>query len=603
MKKLKNISLFKIIIFSIISLYINNLYLYILFAFYFICEKPKDLIVYILVLLITLFINKYRYYYIHFGIVDCKLNNYYIIDKILYKTKVIADDRLQVGDIVLFYEKQQSNNSRSDLAKDILYYGSEYKVIANLSFRKNIYYKVCKLDIEHRNILLSLLYNNNNFDETTYELGFNLAIYYLFNKIYKKNKLFGIASIIFYSLIFSFNFKYYLIIIDFIISIFDFNAIEKFSLKLLLLYFINQYFYLNYSILITLLINLYNCINLNVDFKPYFAIIQSFLFGEINLLYTFFYKYIINIQVLILVLCIVSIFFPLIENILICLISIYNNILFKDLSIRGSLSILSFLIFFYLNLILKIKSKEITFYILLILLILPTNNPLGHISFIDVGQGDSILIKLPLNQGNILIDTGSNYNYYKLKKYLFKQGIYKIDYLIITHDDNDHNGNIDSLKKDFTIINIITCGIDINFNDIYLKYYDLGTFNNDNDNSLVYGTNINGLNYLFTGDISSDAERIFINKYGNQVFDILKVSHHGSNTATSNYFISNILPKFAIISTSGQYNHPSKDVLDTLDSYLVDCFITKNDGNIEFYYLNNLNVIKYGISNFVIINV
>jgi len=71
------------------------------------------------------------------------------------------------------------------------------------------------------------------------------------------------------------------------------------------------------------------------------------------------------------------------------------------------------------------------------------------------------------------------------------------------------------------------------------------------------------------------------------------VSHHGSATGTSSYFVGKILPDYAIISTNGKYNHPHKETLDTLNSYLVDILITKELGNIKFNFIGNLKYLSY----------
>ncbi|MBQ6126604.1 MAG: MBL fold metallo-hydrolase [Erysipelotrichaceae bacterium] len=108
-------------------------------------------------------------------------------------------------------------------------------------------------------------------------------------------------------------------------------------------------------------------------------------------------------------------------------------------------------------------------------------------------------IRDSLYSTSVLIDTGSSYQYYSLKKKLFCEGIYRIDYLIITHDDEDHNGNIENLKKDFKIMNIVETGVDIDCRRIFLKYYDLCGSDNDNDSSLVYAAWIGSVSFLFTG--------------------------------------------------------------------------------------------------------
>ena len=237
-----------------------------------------------------------------------------------------------------------------------------------------------------------------------------------------------------------------------------------------------------------------------------------------------------------------------------------------------------------------------------LLILSPLNNPLMNVCFIDVGQGDSALIKYPLSKSSILIDTGSEYNYYKLKKTLYEKGLYSIDYLIISHDDTDHNGNIDNLMNDFNIRNVVAKGEDISLKNLDFTYFDLGINDNDNDNSLVYMVNIDGYDFLFTGDISKKIENKLIRDYGPLNVDFLKVSHHGSRTGTSSFMIGNTLPQYAIISTSGMYNHPHFETLDTLDNYLVKYYITRDCGNVDIYFSNILDFIKTGNNDFVIIN-
>ena len=232
---------------------------------------------------------------------------------------------------------------------------------------------------------------------------------------------------------------------------------------------------------------------------------------------------------------------------------------------------------------------------------LPINNPLKHITFIDVGQGDSILIKDGLKGYDILIDTGSIYNYSKLKKQLFNEGVYSIDYLILTHDDNDHNGSKNEIKEDFKISNIIDSPQDIRIKDLYLKNLNFSKFDNDNDNSLIYISEINNYKVLFTGDISKNVEKELINKSFLSKIDILKVSHHGSKTATSRTFLSKTLPDYAVISTNGRYGHPSNEVIKNLKLFEVNTYITKDDGNIIFYFADILDFIKTRSFNFDII--
>lgn len=223
--------------------------------------------------------------------------------------------------------------------------------------------------------------------------------------------------------------------------------------------------------------------------------------------------------------------------------------------------------------------------------LLTLNNPIKHVTFIDVGQGDATLIS-NLNY-KILIDTGSAYNYHKLKKTLYEEGVYTLDYLLISHNDEDHCGNVDNLMRDFKIEKIVYDKYDIAYKDLYFNCLDVGIFDNDNDNSVVYYLDINDYSFLFTGDISKNVERLIVNRYAIDKVNFLKVSHHGSATGTSSYFVGKILPDYAIISTNGKYNHPHKETLDTLNSYLVDVLITKELGNIKFNFIGNLKYLSY----------
>lgn len=590
--KLDLLSVYRVLFFIIISLCISNIYIYLLSFIILLFFNYKEAILYLLILTSVIFINNLRIDYFPYGIVEKKINNYYIVDKLLYKCKLI-DNNLEIGDVVKT-NKSVFIDDITYLKKNIIFLCKNDYVIYNFSIRNNIFNRIMLFDNNTKNTLLKFIYNINNYDDLTYNLGYGLAVYYLIKTIIKKNKHIGTLFLLIFSLFFYFDIKFYLLIIDIAVN----DNKNNFLLKIIIILYLNYYLFNNYSILIPLLIYLYRVLKFNINFRTYLALISSTIFGYINILYIILFKYLIIFQEIMLVLSFFVIAFPLLSPIYGFIIQLYSFINNINLNIRGSLSFISFIIFIF---VLLKKQYKISFTILILLLILPFNNPTMKISYIDVGQGDSTLIKLPLNQGNILIDTGSEYNYNKLHTYLLKQGIYSIDYLIITHNDNDHNGNLDNILNDFKVKKIIVEGEDININSFQLKYLKIKNFNNDNDNSLVYYTCVNGLKFLFTGDISSDAEKLFVNKYPDLKVDFLKVSHHGSKTATSNYFISNILPKYGIISTSGKYNHPSEQTIDILNNYLVKTFITKNDGNVEVYFNSLFNIVKTEKHNFVII--
>ena len=242
---------------------------------------------------------------------------------------------------------------------------------------------------------------------------------------------------------------------------------------------------------------------------------------------------------------------------------------------------------------------------------------------LDVGQGDSIFIKLPNNKENILIDTGgipnSNYEIINNKTipYFKSIGINKINYLILTHGDYDHMGEAINLVNNFKVEKVIfNCGP---YNDLekelikvldkkHIKYYScikelnidknklyfLQTkeYDNENDNSNVIYTELDGYKFMFMGDASSITEREILSKYNLPNIDVLKVGHHGSKTSSSIEFIDELNPKYSIISVgkNNRYGHPNKEVLDNLNNSKV--YRTDLDGSIMFKIKNNKLMIE-----------
>lgn len=243
-------------------------------------------------------------------------------------------------------------------------------------------------------------------------------------------------------------------------------------------------------------------------------------------------------------------------------------------------------------------------------------NPYTTLTMIDVGQGDSILIKLKHNRGNILIDTGGQLNYdgqkpYDLASnitipYLKSEGIPKLDYLIITHGDFDHAGMAENLINNFKVKNIITNTYSnelieniknlakrktIKFSQINTKVLTISqnkfTFlegnqaEDINDSSLIIYTNLEGENILLMGDASQNVESHLLRTYNLPKMNILKVGHHGSRTSTSSKFVNQIKPQISLIS-AGQnniYSHPHKETLKALKDSKV--FVTKDDGSVK----------------------
>lgn len=215
---------------------------------------------------------------------------------------------------------------------------------------------------------------------------------------------------------------------------------------------------------------------------------------------------------------------------------------------------------------------------------------------IDVGQGDSTLIKMPYNKGNILIDTGGIFGSEKIVNnitipYLKSLGIKKLDYLILTHGDFDHMGEAINLVNNFKINQVIfNIGEysdieqklieilkqkqipfrqnikEININKNKLFFLNNNDFNNENDNSQVIYTEINNNKILLMGDAGIDTEKEIIKNYNISDITLLKIGHHGSKTSTSEEFINRINPTYSVISVgkNNRYSHPNKEVLNII---------------------------------------
>lgn len=284
------------------------------------------------------------------------------------------------------------------------------------------------------------------------------------------------------------------------------------------------------------------------------------------------------------------------------------------------LNIFVYIIYFIIIFIFLFRKKRVYLYIFLVLLVIHFFLPSGnYIEYINVGQGDSSLISS--NNKTILIDTGGNRNrdiyYYNLKPVLKKNGIRKIDYLILTHGDFDHIGEAINLVNNFKVDKVIfNCG---EFNDLEkglikvldkkkIKYYScvkelnidknklyfLQTkeYDNENDNSNVIYTELNGYIFMFMGDASVTTEKEILDKYNLPNIDVLKVGHHGSKTSSSKEFIDEINSKYSVISVGkkNRYGHPNKEVLDNLENSKI--YRTDQDGSIMFKIKNNKLKIK-----------
>ena len=595
----KNISVFRVTIALCLSLYFHNICIYLLIAFFLLSFTYKEALLYLVLLGSALLFFKLISDFVPYGIVEFRNYNYYIVDKLFYKVALYTDRTLSKGDIISCCGFEKCTDI-SLLKKNIMFTGSDHSLECSFIPRMLIKKQLNNLSEPASAAALKILYNQYIDDESlNFNIGYGLYSYYFLDYLRKKNPACCIIALILISLLFSFEVKFLLLLIDCLFSKKDKTVIL--TCKILFICIYNFSLIYNYSILLPVLFSFIRMFARRYDFSIYLLLIESLFFKEIDLIETLFFSFLIKIKILFYILSMITILLPYLQNIYLFLIRAYSAICGLSIPIRGSVSLISIALFLFLNRIFTFN-RFLQMALLCVLIISPLNQPLMNVCFIDVGQGDSALIRYPFSGNCVLIDTGSKFNYHKLRKTLFSKGIYKIDYLIISHDDEDHNGNIDNLMEDFKIEQIILTGKDFSFGNINYHHLDLGKYEEDNDNSLVYHIKIDDYDFLFTGDLSKKVENRIDEIYGPLKIDFLKVSHHGSYTGTSPYLIGNILPEYAIISTNGKYDHPSDETIETLNSYLVRYFITKNSGNVDIYFSRLLDFIKTGHNDFVIIN-
>ena len=232
-----------------------------------------------------------------------------------------------------------------------------------------------------------------------------------------------------------------------------------------------------------------------------------------------------------------------------------------------------------------------------------------EVTFIDVGQADSILLE---NEGHyMLVDAGNNEDGPKLFNYFKNQNIHQFDYVIGTHPHEDHIGGLDNIIEGFDIntfympdvitttktfedvldalgeknvtLSIPKTNATFKLGDATGKVLYVGTEDESdlNDTSIVLKVTYQNVSFLLTGDASTKVEEKL--NPADLESTVLKVGHHGSSTATNEKFLNTVNPKYAIISVgeNNQYEHPHTTVLNTLAAHNITTYRTDQDGTIK----------------------
>ena len=244
------------------------------------------------------------------------------------------------------------------------------------------------------------------------------------------------------------------------------------------------------------------------------------------------------------------------------------------------------------------------------------------VKFMDVGQGDSALIYS--NGYSAVIDVGLPTSVADIYNDLSKCNIKEIDAVVISHLHSDHIGALEKMAEDYTVKNLITPEIlsssitaaknsrklitgygsafynavqGMNFKIGEFEITLLGCFDdkkNENNRSVFMIAEIDGIKFLFTGDAETVAENYLLEEKLNLDCDVLKVSHHGSNTSSSMKFLRAVTPEYAVISVgeNNMYSHPHKQTLDALKQVNAKTYRTDEQGDITFNVDNGKIIVE-----------
>lgn len=242
----------------------------------------------------------------------------------------------------------------------------------------------------------------------------------------------------------------------------------------------------------------------------------------------------------------------------------------------------------------------------------------ASVHFIDVGQGDAILI---IGQGrSALIDAGSSTSGAVVVDYVNEQGVSHLDYVLATHPHADHIGGM------YTVLNMIPTGRVIDSRQEYssqtyarllaaitrleIPYtvgraglsfelgedtelrliwppedvvsVDVGPPKDVNNGSVVCHLRVGSVRFLFLADVGGAVELALIRAEGESLAaEVLKVSHHGSNTSTTDELLMTVAPRTAVISSGpNSYGHPSENVISRLEAANVEVYRTDVQGTV-----------------------
>lgn len=261
----------------------------------------------------------------------------------------------------------------------------------------------------------------------------------------------------------------------------------------------------------------------------------------------------------------------------------------------------------------------------------------GEVTFVDIGQGDAIIIREPFNRQVLMIDTGGKLAFHKPDwaaakmtsddaqritiNYLKSKGISQLDTLYLSHQDADHLGYLPTivqglqvkrvvvpagLEKQRVFTNKVRTSLNPNLQVVPVTataqppasplqvLHPFVPGEGKNEDSMVLAGKFGGKSFVFTGDLDRENECKVAEKYPQLRADILKAGHHGSKTASDPRFLAQLAPKYAIISAGrfNRYHHPHQETITNLRKKGIIPLSTQQFGMIQYEYYGKHGTLK-----------
>jgi competence protein ComEC len=253
----------------------------------------------------------------------------------------------------------------------------------------------------------------------------------------------------------------------------------------------------------------------------------------------------------------------------------------------------------------------------------------GEVTFVDIGQGDCIIIREPFNRRVMMIDTGGKLNFQQTEanwktrrasttdkatstsiNYLKSEGIDHLDAIWLSHSDADHIGYLPTVLRAMKVDRImVPAGMEkitkftkrlpvdrvptiipitnrMVTDDGLQILHPFKSGQATNDDSVVLRGEFGHTSFLFTGDLPQAGELAVLQHYPHLQATVVKLGHHGSKTSSSPAFLRAVGARVGVISAgrNNRYGHPNQETLNTLKQLKMQTYSTQTQGMVTYRY-------------------